>query len=143
MAGELGHITWGMMKSECGCGNCGCLETTCSGLALRRWYDSTPREFELSELFLYAAGQPFIVQFMQRTAKAIATSINLFDPHAIVLGGGVMDMPGFPLETLIRQIQLICAARFPMTWCASCKLHRQHLTVLAALRPIASKQWFI
>lgn len=103
VAGELGHIPMGDDEKQCGCGNYGCLETACSGVALRRWYDSMPREFELGELFLHAAEQPFIVQFMQRAAKAIATSINLFDPHAVVLGGGVMDMPGFPLDVLIRQ----------------------------------------
>ncbi|MFX7257691.1 ROK family protein [Acinetobacter baumannii] len=26
----------------------------------------------------------------------MATSINLFDPDAVILGGGVMDMPAFP-----------------------------------------------
>jgi allose kinase len=25
-------------------------------------------------------------------ARAIATSVNLFDPDAVILGGGVMDM---------------------------------------------------
>ncbi|MFY3768126.1 ROK family protein, partial [Escherichia coli] len=38
-------------------------------------------------------------------ARAIATSVNLFDPDAVILGGGVMDMPGFPREALIVGIK--------------------------------------
>lgn len=143
VAGELGHIPMGDDEKQCGCGNYGCLETTCSGLALRRWYDSTPREFELSELFLYATGQPFIVQFMQRTAKAIATSINLFDPHAIVLGGGVMDMPGFPLEALIRQIRTYLRRPLSHDVVRFVQASSSAFNGASGAATIASKQWFI
>ncbi|MGP2426472.1 allose kinase [Yersinia sp. 2538 StPb PI] len=143
VAGELGHIPMGDDEKQCGCGNYGCLETTCSGLALRRWYDNTPREFELSELFLYATGQPFIVQFMQRTAKAIATSINLFDPHAIVLGGGVMDMPGFPLEALIRQIRTYLRRPLSHDVVRFVQASSSAFNGASGAATIASKQWFI
>jgi allose kinase len=33
VAGELGHIPQGDMSRQCGCGNAGCLETVCSGIA--------------------------------------------------------------------------------------------------------------
>ena len=41
---------------------------------------------------------------LENAARAIATSINLFDPDAVILGGGVMDMPAFPRETLIATV---------------------------------------
>lgn len=101
VAGELGHIPQGDMQQHCGCGNPGCLETVCSGLALRRWYEQQPRDYELGDLFIHAQNEPFVQALLDHAARAIATSINLFDPDAVILGGGVMDMPSFPREALI------------------------------------------
>ncbi|EMQ0913200.1 ROK family protein, partial [Raoultella ornithinolytica] len=42
---------------------------------------------------------------LHHAARAIATSINLFDPDAVILGGGVMDMSGFPREVLLAMIK--------------------------------------
>ena len=105
VAGELGHIPQGDHDLTCGCGNPGCLETVCSGIALKRWYEQQPRDYELGELFTYAVQEPFIQDLLHHAARAIATSINLFDPDSIILGGGVMDMPAFPREQLIEMIK--------------------------------------
>ncbi|EOI5885512.1 allose kinase [Citrobacter koseri] len=105
VAGELGHIPQGDMTQTCACGNPGCLETVCSGLALKRWYEQQPRDFALDALFVYAGEAPFVQALLESAARAIATSINLFDPDAVILGGGVMDMQAFPREQLITLIQ--------------------------------------
>ncbi|MEF6108800.1 allose kinase [Escherichia coli] len=105
VAGELGHIPLGDMTQHCACGNSGCLETNCSGMALRRWYEQQPRNYPLSDLFVHAENAPFVQSLLENAARAIATSINLFDPDAVILGGGVMDMPAFPRETLIAMTQ--------------------------------------
>lgn len=44
-------------------------------------------------------------QLLNHAARAIATSINLFDPDAVILGGGVMDMPAFPREAVIARVK--------------------------------------
>ncbi|GAA3880189.1 allose kinase [Gibbsiella dentisursi] len=106
VAGELGHIPQGDGRMRCGCGNLGCLETVCSGVALRHWYEQTPRAYTLGELFLHSRSDAFIVALLAHAARAIATSINLFDPHSVILGGGVMDMPGFPLCELIAGVRM-------------------------------------
>ncbi|KNZ25219.1 sugar kinase, partial [Escherichia coli] len=93
------------MTQHCACGNPGCLETNCSGMALRRWYEQQPRNYPLSDLFVHAENAPFVQSLLENAARAIATSINLFDPDAVILGGGVMDMPAFPRETLIAMTQ--------------------------------------
>lgn len=93
VAGELGHIPLGDMTQHCACGNPGCLETNCSGMALRRWYEQQPRNYPLRDLFVHAENAPFVQSLLENAARAIATSINLFDPDAVILGGGVMDMP--------------------------------------------------
>ena len=105
VAGELGHIPLGDMTQHCACGNSGCLETNCSGMALRRWYEQQPRNYPLRDLFVHAEDAPFVQSLLENAARAIATSINLFDPDAVILGGGVMDMPAFPRETLIAMTQ--------------------------------------
>ncbi len=105
VAGELGHIPLGDMTQHCACGNPGCLETNCSGMALRRWYEQQPRNYPLRDLFVHAENAPFVQSLLENAARAIATSINLFDPDAVILGGGVMDMPAFPRETLVAMTQ--------------------------------------
>lgn len=105
VAGELGHIPLGDMTQHCACGNSGCLETNCSGMALRRWYEQQPRNYPLRDLFVHAENAPFVQSLLENAARAIATSINLFDPDAVILGGGVMDMPAFPRETLVAMTQ--------------------------------------
>ncbi|EKP26282.1 D-allose kinase [Klebsiella michiganensis] len=47
VAGELGHIPLGDDALTCACGNPACLETVCSGIALKRWYEQQPRAYEL------------------------------------------------------------------------------------------------
>lgn len=106
VAGELGHIPQGDMQQHCGCGNPGCLETVCSGIALRRWYEQQPRDYELGDLFVHASHEPFVKALLDHAARAIATSVNLFDPDAVILGGGVMDMPSFPRDALITAIRV-------------------------------------
>lgn len=105
VAGELGHIPQGDMSRQCGCGNAGCLETVCSGIALKQWYEQEPREYAIGDIFTAACDEPFVQQLLDHAARAIATSVNLFDPDAVILGGGVMDMADFPREALISGIK--------------------------------------
>jgi allose kinase len=105
VAGELGHIPQGDMSLRCGCGNPGCLETVCSGIALKNWYEQQPRGYAMGDIFAAASDESFVQALLAHAARAIATSVNLFDPDAVILGGGVMDMAGFPREALIAQIK--------------------------------------
>lgn len=60
------------------------LETNCSGMALRRWYEQQPRNYPLRDLFVHAENAPFVQSLLENAARAIATSINLFDPDAVI-----------------------------------------------------------
>ena len=40
-----------------------------------------------------------------RNAIAIATEVTILDPVCVVLGGGVVRMPGFPLDELERRVK--------------------------------------
>jgi len=113
VAGELGHIPYGNAQKTCVCGNPGCLETVVSGMNLRRYYEKAPRSYPLEHFFDQANDDGFIEYFLDETAKAIATVINLFDPDVVILGGGVMDMHNFPDHTLKEKIMLYCRKPLP------------------------------
>lgn len=83
VAGELGHIP-GRYDPTLRVWQSGCTETNCSGMALRRWYEQQPRNYPLRDLFVHAENAPFVQSLLENAARAIATSINLFDPDAVI-----------------------------------------------------------
>ena len=95
IAGEWGHNPMRHEVAPCYCGRVGCVETVISGPALERFYRERADEHaRLSEIVTRAdAGDPDARATLDRlTAKfgeAIAPVINIVDPHAIVIGGGV------------------------------------------------------
>lgn len=100
VAGELGHIPYGNEKISCGCGNQGCVETDCSGKVLMQWYHQEKPNYPIESIFTYSQQEIFIQNYLIKLAKAISTAVNLFDPDALILGGGVIDMQDFPFTTL-------------------------------------------
>lgn len=96
VAAELGHIpAWGRQE-ECPCGNRGCVEMYASGKHLKElgeaYFPGTP----LGELFLRNSGHEQILDYVDGLSIPIATEINLMDPDYVLLGGGVLQMEGFP-----------------------------------------------
>jgi fructokinase len=79
----------------CWCGRSGCLETFLSGLALAAdHYRRTRRTQSAPEIAeAAAAGDPeccaTLERYMDRLARGLASVINVVDPDAIVLGGGL------------------------------------------------------
>jgi len=101
IAGEWGHNTlpWSgpdeVPGPPCWCGRFGCLETFLSGPALAKDHNrhcgQTLGAAEIAEAA--AAGDPAcsatLDRYMDRLARGLASVINLIDPDAIVLGGGL------------------------------------------------------
>jgi predicted NBD/HSP70 family sugar kinase len=73
---------------------------------------------------------------LNHAARAIATSVNLFDPDAVILGGGVMDMPAFPRDALIAMVKPTFAVRCRIRPYALSPRHHQRLTA-----PRARRRW--
>lgn len=103
IAGEWGHnpLPWREetdSESLCYCGQKGCLETLLSGTGLRMQAQFETGIEQRSEVWVeqYLAGDAqataVIKAYYRRLAKALAQVINLMDPHAIVLGGGVSNL---------------------------------------------------
>ncbi len=78
----------------CYCGHRGCLETWLSGPALARTAGRSDRD-SAAVVAAAAAGEPraaaAMADYIDRLARALASVINFFDPHAIVLGGGLSN----------------------------------------------------
>lgn len=104
IAGEWGHnpMPWPdpdeSPGQRCYCGQSGCIETLISGPALARQFRAaTSRELSAREIARDAeAGdeqaRTVIEKFEERLARALAHVVNIFDPDAIVLGGGLSNI---------------------------------------------------
>nr|MBA3556170.1 ROK family protein [Gemmatimonadales bacterium] len=109
IAGEWGHNPLPWMTDEerasaprCYCGKDGCVETFLSGPAFERDYallSGAPRSSR-DIVQAAAAHDPYAMRTLERyhdrLARGLAAVINLLDPDAIVLGGGMSNLPDLP-----------------------------------------------
>ncbi len=104
IAGEWGHTPLPSPAEDerpgerCWCGRIGCLETWISGPGLtrdherrtgRRW---TPAEIERAAAAGDAEAEAALARYESRLARGLAVVINILDPAAIVLGGGLSNL---------------------------------------------------
>jgi len=102
VAGEWGHnaLPWPDRTEwpgpPCYCGRRGCIETFLSGAGLQLAYEKggglTAREIADAAENGHAGAVEAIETYARRLAKSLATVINLLDPDAIVLGGGLSNI---------------------------------------------------
>ncbi len=96
IAGEWGHNFLDVEGGPCYCGKVGCVETLLSGPALERFYRQRTGEplrlpdiVARAEAGVDAAATQTLDRLVHYFGRAIAVVINILDPNAIVLGGGV------------------------------------------------------
>lgn len=96
IGGEWGHLVFEDNGVPCYCGKCGCNENVFSGPALEKYYAKLSGEKknlrEIYQLHLDNAdpNATATIQFLIKSfGKAIANIVNVLDPDAIVIGGGV------------------------------------------------------
>lgn len=99
IGGEWGHNPLRGESHPCYCGRSGCIEGVIAGPSLERFYREQGGDAVLlPEISLRAqAGEKLAIQTLERLrekfAESIAAVINILDPDAIVLGGGVGNLP--------------------------------------------------
>src|SRR6266851_4157845 len=105
IAGEWGHnpLPWPTPDEipgpPCYCGRSGCIETFLSGPALAAdHHRHTQRHLSAFEIADFAGRgdaecSATLTRYMHRLARGLAAVINVIDPDAIVLGGGVSGIP--------------------------------------------------
>lgn len=98
-AGEIGHTTIDFNGRMCECGRKGCAEAYLSGPSLsRRYFEETGERLDVPELFRrYQSGEPAAKELFHQSvlimAEIFANVMNAFDLEAIILGGGVSNLP--------------------------------------------------
>ena len=98
IAGEWGHSHLDDSGGTCYCGRTGCVETVLSGPALERFYrQRSGRQCSLDEIDVRAReGDPHARETVDRLLDYLAIGlgrvVNIVDPAAIVIGGGVGNL---------------------------------------------------
>jgi len=123
--GELGHTTLQATGPRCGCGNRGCFEILASGQAIERRARRAAAGDPDSDLGRAVAAEGFSgkdVTALARKGDAHSTSVlrqtgvwlgiglagfvNVFNPEAIAVGGGVAEAGDILLKPARREVHL-------------------------------------
>ncbi|ADB37632.1 ROK family protein [Spirosoma linguale] len=96
IGGEWGHNILEENGHACYCGKRGCNEQVISGPALQRYYQQISGEERTMKEIMerYQAGNDLVAsqtvnRMLEYFGRAVSVIINILDPDAIVLGGGV------------------------------------------------------
>ncbi len=97
IAGEWGHNPMRGEATPCYCGRSGCVETVIAGPSLERFFlqvsgRSLPLK-QIAELERAPHAAATLQRLQEKFGEALATMINILDPDAIVIGGGVGNLP--------------------------------------------------
>ena len=96
IAGEWGHHTLHPGGNSCYCGRTGCAETYLSGPALeKRWEKLTGKRQTMPEIVQNldsTQGRRFKDQWLEDFGLGLANVIDILDPDAVVLGGGLSNV---------------------------------------------------
>jgi fructokinase len=99
IAGEWGHNMLEPDGPPCYCGRRGCVETLLSGPGLARDYSAHGGDPAIDARAVVehavqgdAQAEAAMQRYLDRFGRALATVINILDPHAIVLGGGMSNI---------------------------------------------------
>jgi fructokinase len=103
--GEWGHnpLPWPRPEEwpgpACYCGRTGCIETFLSGPGLARDYRQAPGAAAIDAVEIArraeegdALADAALRRYTERMARALASIINVVDPHVVVLGGGMSNI---------------------------------------------------
>jgi glucokinase len=127
MAGEFGHITFEKdSASQCECGNFGCLEALASGNAIAKAARKELENGAASDLLKACDGDPsrLTAEMVAQSAKrgdgvarkvfdlaaeyigvGIAGLINLYNPEAVFIGGGVAQAGDILFDRVRKTVQ--------------------------------------
>ena len=138
---DLGHMPLFHCMDPCSCGKTGCVESRISGTALLRLKNRYYPDTEIGELFAEHGTEEPLQAFVRDCAYLPAVLATVFDPDAIVLGGGVIEMNRFPrelMEQAVREQTGNAAASKPMHFVYAEKLAERGVIGAA----VFAEKWF-
>jgi fructokinase len=98
-AGEIGHTTLDVHGQPCQCGRIGCAEAYLSGPSLiRRFAEASGETLPVQDIYRrYEKGDSRAVALFEESclllAELLANAVNTLDLEAVILGGGVSNLP--------------------------------------------------
>lgn len=105
IAGEWGHNFLDESGGPCYCGRVGCTETVIAGPFLERFYEKESGQkkklkeiVDLAKAGTDSAAQATLDRLHHFFGKGVGTIVNMIDPDAIVLGGGVGNIDSLYTE---------------------------------------------
>ncbi|WP_156456423.1 ROK family protein [Abyssisolibacter fermentans] len=113
-AGELGHIILYPNGKKCGCGQSGCVEQYVSGNALEKAYEeNNDCALNGKDIFKKASQGDLgcikiVDKFIYDLSIYLVSLKNIFDPEAIIIGGGLINSKEFWLEKLQKSFKEMC-----------------------------------
>ena len=111
ITGEWGHNPLPSPRLDeipgppCYCGKNGCVESWCSGPAVEREFAKRAGRrlsaADVAEAAIKGDADAVVVieEWLDRLSRAIASIVNILDPHAIVVGGGLSN-----IDVLYREV---------------------------------------
>ncbi len=97
--GEIGHMSIDFNGRICECGRRGCVEAYLSGPShSRRFFDLCGQKLQIQEIYkLYQEQKSYAIELFTESVKMMgetfANAVNVLDLEAIILGGGVSNLP--------------------------------------------------
>ena len=98
-AGEIGHVTIRMEGRSCQCGRRGCIESYLSGPSIsRRYLELSGFDEEVPSIYSHylngnQQAQRLFDESCRIMAEWLADLTNILDLEAIILGGGISNLP--------------------------------------------------
>jgi glucokinase len=121
LAAELGHVTVIHDGPLCGCGQRGHLEAIASGTAIARWVEEELKRGSVSSLVnerpvtakavskAAHAGDKLAIAALNRAGEyigqALADYLHIFNPTAVIVGGGVVQSGSLLLDPLCEALK--------------------------------------
>lgn len=109
---EPGHIAIYGLDRPCGCGKSGCVEPYVAGRALERLLAEKYPEGSIGEIFELMS-EAELTEYVDILAHLLSSAVQLIDPDAVIMGGGVCAMSGFPRERLLERLAQLCMTPVP------------------------------
>lgn len=108
--GELGHAIFMPHGRQCTCGQKGCVEQYISGNAVENIYgERTGTKKKGKDIFKSITeddiANEIIHEFSENLGLYITTLKNIFDPQAIIIGGGVINSNEFWWDDMIESFR--------------------------------------
>jgi len=111
--GELGHMILYPKGRKCNCGQKGCAEQYISGKAVENIYwEISGRKIKGEYIFENSSKDPIckkiVDEFIENLGLYLISLKNIFDPEAIIIGGGVINSREYWWDDVIKYYNENC-----------------------------------